>query len=163
MKLLANRELSVAQSTRLQTCSPDPAPALLAPHFCVDNLSSIVTLSSASSGPSSDSDHNYLSKTLECGDQIRPSTEKAIVRSLNPRNPRGPSTHRPLLSAGSPSFPGSCDRFAKQLEQRSTSRSQDVSGPFLSETIELSVLEHPRCPSPAFGRLEARASTRVYL
>lgn len=90
-------------------------------HFCVDNLSLIVTLSSTPSSPSSDPGHNYMSETLERGDQIRPSTEKAIVRSINPRNPREPSTHHTLLSARSPSFPGSCDRFAKQLEQRPTS------------------------------------------
>lgn len=105
--------------------SPDflsrPCSCVASSHFCLDNLSPIVTLSFTPSSPSSDPDHNYPSETLECGDQIQLLTEKAIVRSIHPRNPRRPSTHRPLFSARSPSFPGSCEIFAKQLEKRSTS------------------------------------------
>ncbi len=52
-------------------------------------------------------------KAPEKGDQIRPLTEKAIVRFINPRNPRGTSNHCPLFSARSPSSFGSCDRLAK--------------------------------------------------
>lgn len=77
---------------------PRSCPCVASSHFCLDNLSPIVTLSSTPSSPSSDPDHNYPSETLECRNQIiQHLTEKAIVRSINPRNSRRPSSPRPTV------------------------------------------------------------------
>ena len=69
---------------------PRSCSCVASSHFCLEcNLSPIVTLSSTPSSPSSDPDHNYPSETLECRTQIQHLTEKAIVRSINPRIPEG--------------------------------------------------------------------------
>lgn len=103
---------------------PRSCPCVASSHFCLDNLSPIVTLELYSIQPiirprpqlsvrnsGVQKSNTTLDRESHCPIHQPQKFQKALE----------PSTHRPLFSARSPSFPGSCERFAKQLEQRSTS------------------------------------------